>query len=129
MKLTKKLKTAILKHAESEYPKESCGLLMLNGNYIPCVNQSTLDSQFAISPQDYVAASEQGEIVAIVHSHPDSSSAASEVDKAQMALHGLPWVIVFLSRLCGGESAIFRAMSYWQFLSRLCGGELARLKV
>ena len=29
-----------------------------------------------------------------MHSHPDSSSAASDVDKAQMALHGLPWVIV-----------------------------------
>ena len=70
MKLTKKLKTAILKHAESEYPRECCGLIV-GGNYIPCINQSTLDSQFAISPQDYVAASEQGEIVAIVHSHAD----------------------------------------------------------
>ena len=83
MKLTKKLKTAILNHAESEYPRECCGLIV-GGNYIPCTNQSTLDSQFAISPQDYVAASEQGEIVAIVHSHPDGSSMASEVDKAQI---------------------------------------------
>ena len=109
MKLTKKLKTAILKHAEAEYPRECCGLLILNGNYIPCTNQSTLDSQFAISPQDYVAASEQGEIVAIVHSHPDSSSAASDVDKAQMALHGLPWVIVGYPQ---GDFAIHQPTDY-----------------
>ena len=93
MRLTKKLKTAILKHAQDCYPRECCGLIV-GGDYIPCANQSTIDSQFIIDPQDIVNAESKGDIQAIVHSHPDGSSQASSVDKAQMALHGVPWVIV-----------------------------------
>ena len=108
MTLTDKLKADILNHAESEYPRECCGLIV-DDSYVPCVNQSTIDSQFAISPYDYVAASERGEVMAVVHSHPDGSSAASEVDKAQMELHGLPWVIVGYPQ---GDFAVHQPTGY-----------------
>ena len=48
MRITKKLKAAILDHAEAEYPKESCGVV-INNNYIPCQNISTQVDQFKIS--------------------------------------------------------------------------------
>lgn len=93
MKLTKKIKQAILNHAESEYPRECCGFIVSNA-YMPCRNISTNDNGFEIDPKDIVKAERQGEIQAIVHSHPHGSSEASTMDKQQMALHGVPWVIV-----------------------------------
>ena len=93
MKLTKTIKADILAHAQAEYPNEACGLIV-DKKYVPCNNLSTIADQFYIDPKDYARAESMGDIVAIVHSHPDGTSTASEADKAQMALHGLPWVIV-----------------------------------
>lgn len=93
MKLTKKLKQAILNHANQEKPRECCGFIVSNA-YVPCRNISTDDASFEIDPKDTVKAERLGEIQAIVHSHPHGSSDASDMDKQQMALHGLTWVIV-----------------------------------
>lgn len=93
MKLTKTIKADILAHAQACYPSECCGLIV-DKSYLPCNNLSTISDQFYIDPKDYVKAESMGEIVAICHSHPDGTSQASEADKAQMALHGLLWVIV-----------------------------------
>ena len=43
-----------------------------------------------------------------------------------IAYHILP-VLVFLSRLCGGEVTLFTREVLLQFLSRLCGGEVGLL--
>ena len=93
MKLTKKLKQAILNHANQEKPRECCGFIVSNA-YVPCRNISTDDDSFEIDPKDTVKAERLGEIQAIVHSHPHGTADASEMDKRQMALHGLTWVIV-----------------------------------
>ncbi|MDO5650575.1 MAG: Mov34/MPN/PAD-1 family protein [Moraxella sp.] len=97
MKLTKTLKTAISTHAKTAYPAECCGLIVqIHGKptYQPCINIAlTPNDQFEIDPADWVRLSELGEIQAIVHSHPNGSAEPSEVDRAQMGVHGMDWVI------------------------------------
>ena len=93
MKLTKKIKQAIIDHANQEKPLECCGFIVSNA-YLPCRNISTDSDSFEIDPTDTVKAERLGEIQAIVHSHPHGTSEASPMDKQQMALHGVPWVIV-----------------------------------
>ena len=93
MRLSKKIKQAIIKHRDDCYPLECCGFIVDN-NYVPCRNISTDPDSFEIDPKDTVKAEYLGEIQAIVHSHPHGTSEASDMDKQQMALHGLTWVIV-----------------------------------
>jgi proteasome lid subunit RPN8/RPN11 len=98
MNLIKKVVLDIRKHAESEYPKESCGLVVIKGGkqvYFPCKNlaDNQLD-HFIIDPEDYAKAEDMGEIVKVVHSHPNIAPLPSEGDKVSCELSGLPWVIV-----------------------------------
>lgn len=70
------LKQAILAHATRCHPQESCGfVLSVRGDlyYYPCTNvASDPVNFFEIAPEEFIRAEEQGEIVALVHSHPDS---------------------------------------------------------
>lgn len=91
--MMKKYYKDIKKHAQEVYPKECCGVVINDQEYIPCNNLSSEPDQFYIDPKDIVAAGERGKITAYVHSHPDGTTEMSEVDKAQISLHGLPWII------------------------------------
>ena len=90
--LTKSIKAAIIDHANRDYPREACGVI-IGKEYIPCKNIATDDAQFEIDPIDLVGAGKEGEIRAYVHSHPDGNVLPSQPDRVQMNLHGLPWVI------------------------------------
>lgn len=92
MRLSKSLKNDILNHALQCYPKECCGVIV-GKNYIPCENIATDNEQFEINPVELAKIEEQGEIIAYVHSHPDASAKASELDLKQIELHGKTWVI------------------------------------
>ncbi|TDB57249.1 C40 family peptidase [Photorhabdus khanii] len=89
---------AIMTHAESEYPKECCGVIAQKGRverYFPCCNLADDPTEhFYLNPVDYVAAEDWGTITAIVHSHPDATTQPSELDKAQCDATELPWIIV-----------------------------------
>lgn len=91
--LTQQLKQQISEHALQAYPHECCGLV-INGVYHACKNVAfdTLNN-FEIDTQDYINLTEQGQLQAIVHSHPDGEPLPSEVDKVQMCLHDVPWLI------------------------------------
>ncbi len=91
--LTKSTKAAIIKHAQDCYPRECCGLI-INKKYYPCTNICPDDNGFEIDAREYVALTRHDKPQAIVHSHPHGTADASEMDKRQMALHGLTWVIV-----------------------------------
>lgn len=89
----------ISKHAAEVYPQECCGLVLAVGRkekYIPCVNRTTRGGgdHFVISVEDWEAAEAIGEIIMIVHSHPDASHLPSEADRVGCEAHGLPWCIV-----------------------------------
>lgn len=88
----------ILQHASQEYPRECCGLLVIyNGHqlYVPCQNLSEGDTDFFLSPDDYVKAEERyGLPIAIVHSHPNKSPKPTMADMVGCEGSGLPWIIV-----------------------------------
>lgn len=90
--LTKSIEAAIIDHANRDYPREACGVIV-GKEYIPCKNIAADDTQFEIDPIDLVGAEKEGKIKAYVHSHPDGSCEPSMPDRVQMNLHGLPWVI------------------------------------
>ena len=92
MKLTAKLKKSIQTHAAEAYPAECCGVIV-NKTYIPCRNISDNKDQFEIHHEDLAKAEDLGEIQAYVHSHPNASARASEIDLIQIELHEKPWVI------------------------------------
>lgn len=90
---------AICEHAAAEYPNESCGFVVQNGRkarYLPCRNvaENALDN-FVISPQEYAQVEDQGEIIRIIHSHPDVPVLIpSEMDRLQCDHSGIVWGIV-----------------------------------
>ena len=89
---------AALAHAEREYPREACGLVVRKDgkdSYWPCTNVAeTAEDQFEISAQDYAAAEDAGEVVAIFHSHPNASCHPSDADRVACEGSELPWHIV-----------------------------------
>ena len=90
----------IIEYCKSESPKEACGIVILfKGGYkwIPCNNISTNPTnEFAIAPEDFANAEDMGEIVAIVHSHPNGSSTPSPNDVFCQKQHGVDWLIIGL---------------------------------
>lgn len=85
-------------HAAKEYPRECCGVVIIEKGrqkYVPCRNiAERSDQEFVIDPADWAAAEDRGEIVEVVHSHPDASATPSEADKTGCERSGLPWSIV-----------------------------------
>jgi len=82
-----------LDHARQAYsgadgPRESCGLLVIRKGrevYWPCRNLGVGTDQFVIHPEDYAKADEQGQIVAVVHSHPGLPPEPSQADRVACA--------------------------------------------
>lgn len=92
MKLTEMLKAGILAHAEECFPFECCGVI-IDDYYVPCRNISSNQDQFEIHPEDLASVEDVGQIRAYVHSHPNATARASELDMLQIELHEKPWVI------------------------------------
>ena len=92
------IEASIKRHAVAEYPRDACGVIVVTKGketYLPCRNQaSDAEEHFVIHRDDMVTAEAAGEIVAIVHSHPDMPSRPSEADLVGCELHEVPWVIV-----------------------------------
>jgi len=98
MKAPKKLKAKtikqILKDAENRYPREACGVIVIDKSdnkteiYVPCKNIATDETQeFVICPESFAQAEETGTVVGIVHSHPDQTTRPSLMDIAVMSRH------------------------------------------
>lgn len=88
---------AIRAHAAAEYPREACGLVVVvrgRERYVPCRNAASGTEHFVLPAEDFAAAEDLGEVVAVVHSHPDTPAMASEADLVSCEASGLPWHIL-----------------------------------
>ncbi|WP_259474164.1 C40 family peptidase, partial [Pseudomonas syringae] len=98
MRINQKLQDAMRAHAEQSHPAEACGLVIkteAGREYVPCGNVATNPLQhFLIDKHDAAAAEDRGEVLAIVHSHPDRAATPSMTDLVSCELHELPWAIV-----------------------------------
>ncbi|MFY4274237.1 C40 family peptidase, partial [Escherichia coli] len=99
--------SAILAHARRCAPAESCGFVVRapeGERYFPCVNISgEPEDYFRMAPEDWLQAEMQGEIVALVHSHPGGLPWLSEADRRLQVQSDLPWWLV-----CRGTIHKFR---------------------
>lgn len=90
----------IEQHAKQAFPAECCGLLVMVGRrpeYFPCKNISGVHDAFIIDPEDYALADSAGEIIGLVHSHPNEMANPSQADRVACEASGLPWHIVGLN--------------------------------
>ncbi|MBE0852875.1 Mov34/MPN/PAD-1 family protein [Escherichia coli] len=94
--------SAILAHARRCAPAESCGFVVRTPEgerYFPCVNISgEPEAYFRMAPEDWLRAEMQGEIVALVHSHPGALPWLSEADRRLQVQSDLPWWLVLVHR-------------------------------
>lgn len=96
MILSDAVKARFVEQAKAEIPREACGLVIIkNGKqvYKPCKNLARGTDQFALDPEDYANADAEGEIIAVIHSHPNISAKPSQADLVSCEASGLPWFI------------------------------------
>ncbi|MBD1590167.1 C40 family peptidase [Pseudomonas typographi] len=98
MKLSKDTLQAIYDDARARLPNEACGFIVRKdrvSRYTPAPNTAQNPAEdFKISAEAWAEAEDQGEIVAIVHSHPGQSARLSHADRVSMEGTGLPWLVV-----------------------------------
>lgn len=99
------------RHAELEYPKEACGYILrryYDGAivYFPCTNKATSPSEhFVIGVEDRCSAEDTGDLMAVVHSHPDAPARPSMADRVSCESSGLPWYVLSVGRDESGSVA------------------------
>tara|TARA_R100000231_G_scaffold136065_1_gene111044 strand:- start:5195 stop:5542 length:348 start_codon:yes stop_codon:yes gene_type:complete len=85
--------------AENAYPEECCGLIIKVDDediYWRCQNISKAykEKSFVIDPIDYAKGEDKGEVLGIVHSHPDGELAFSHTDRMACKYLDLPFYLV-----------------------------------
>lgn len=97
MKLPDTVLADIRAHAERDYPRESCGLVVVKkgkARYLPVRNIAEKNEHFVMHPEDQANAEDAGQVITVVHSHPNLPPLPSQADLVGCESSGLPWLIV-----------------------------------
>lgn len=82
---------AIKAHALEYYPRESCGLVTING-YVPCDNiADDPETDFRVDPALWL---EHDPVLAVVHSHTNGREHPTRMDMQGQIDTGVPWGMV-----------------------------------
>lgn len=88
----------VREHAAAVAPRECCGVVIIRKGklrYKPCQNlYGGAGDIFWIDPVGYADAEDEGDVVAIVHSHVNLAPIPSVADKVGIEGTQLPWLIV-----------------------------------
>ena len=93
------LKNEAIAHAKEEAPNECCGLFLKTENgleYFRCKNvayEFEMGS-FIIDPLDFADGEDRGEVLGVVHSHPQNVLKFSEEDVASCNAVQIPFYLV-----------------------------------
>jgi cell wall-associated NlpC family hydrolase len=100
-------KNFIRSHAKGVYPLECCGLIIKKGEkqeVISCRNVAEKPRHsFVLPPADYAYAEDQGEILAVYHSHCEGSPEPTMADKAMAEANELPVITVSMCKQADGS--------------------------
>ncbi len=92
------LRAEITAYMKTCYPKEGCGLIVAEAGrhiFIPARNLAKNNTDtFELCPRAYYGAHQRGEILAVVHSHPNASPKPSEADRVACEKSQLKWYII-----------------------------------
>lgn len=84
-------------YAHQQHPLEACGLIIERQGqqlFRPCRNiASEPETTFLLDPDDFAAAEDDGEVLAVMHSHPIGPADPSPDDRAACDASGVPWLI------------------------------------
>jgi len=102
---------AILAHAQACYPREACGITIVEDGkerFIPCVNMDEKPEE-AFTMDESILEQFDGSIQAIVHSHCDRPAKPSEADLVGCEETDLPWLIISIP---SGETEFIKPSGY-----------------
>lgn len=106
--MIKTIEDVMMEEGTARYPHEACGVVITVGKKaiaVPCKNiASDPQNYFAINAEDYAAAADRGEVVAIWHTHTDRSAQPSEADLVGCENSNMPWYIL---SICKNENNEF----------------------
>lgn len=105
MNLPEDILNAIREHAAKEFdvidaygkPRESCGVVIVRKGkhrYVACRNIAERNEHFVIHPTDLADAEDEGEVILVVHSHPNIPPTPSVADLIGCESSALPWLII-----------------------------------
>ena len=101
IELLDSVKDEFVAHATRDFPREACGLVAIvkgKQQYYECKNIAENDNDFILDPRDYIRVSDfvssyAGDLVAVIHSHPNTDPRPSMADLVGCEQSGLAWHI------------------------------------
>lgn len=123
IELPERVMQSIREYGDLVFPREACGLIYKGEDgfidFVSCRNLSEDGDQFVIHPQDYTTVEDAGEVIAVVHTHPNMPATPSDIDRTSCFESEVPWLIMSLP---SGETEWVEPV---EFIAPLVGRQFA----
>ncbi len=96
------LEQDIIDYFKQKYPTEACGLILKDHSFVPCDNVADdVYNHFEIDTYDFMK--HEGDVLAVVHSHPDGEDSPSKADIASQIATNIPFGIAVVRNGWNGK--------------------------